>query len=426
MRRRRPGDDDDAGGQLVEAADQRRPLRRRPRARVPEQRVHQRRRSRSCRSGARRSRRACRWRGGRRPRRARRGGRLPPPSPRAAARRAARRPRRRRARRGSETRRTGTPFTVTSPCSIHACTRVRVARRQSVQVTAQHEVEPESVVPAVGRQHSRRQASSRHRCGVRGGERGARYASACMCDRDKGTAGLLHRPRQHLSRLRLARKDCKCSSQRAPSDAIPTRIVAKLRMEKKGRGGKTVTVVDGLPQQRRVPEGAVRGAEARLRHRRRGRRDGGSSCRAICAIASATAHEERVRRQRLTYNGGMPKLTVEGYGTVDVADGKRLVLAIEQDAKVDILHACGGNARCTTCRVEFIDGEPAPHTAAERSGSTAQRPDRRPPVLPDPLRSRHDRPRDQPARGIRPAGSRRPAAADHHAARRVGLKDSVK
>ena len=31
------------------------------------------------------------------------------------------------------------------------------------------------------------------------------------------------------------------------SDAIPRRIVAKLRMEKKGRGGKTVTVVDGLP-----------------------------------------------------------------------------------------------------------------------------------------------------------------------------------
>ena len=61
----------------------------------------------------------------------------------------------------------------------------------------------------------------------------------------------------------------------------------------------------------------------------------------------------------------MPKLTVEGYGTVDVENGKRLVLAIEQDAKVDILHACGGNARCTTCRVEFIAGEPTTHTAAE-------------------------------------------------------------
>src|SRR5204862_3033254 len=62
----------------------------------------------------------------------------------------------------------------------------------------------------------------------------------------------------------------------------------------------------------------------------------------------------------------MPKLTVQGYGTFDVPEDKRLVLAIEQDAKVDILHACGGNARCTTCRVEFIDGEPSKMTAAEK------------------------------------------------------------
>ena len=62
----------------------------------------------------------------------------------------------------------------------------------------------------------------------------------------------------------------------------------------------------------------------------------------------------------------MPKLTVEGFQTVDVEEGKRLVLAIEQDAGVDILHACGGNARCTTCRVEFIDGEPARMTSAEK------------------------------------------------------------
>ena len=63
----------------------------------------------------------------------------------------------------------------------------------------------------------------------------------------------------------------------------------------------------------------------------------------------------------------MPKLTVEGFTTVDVEDGKRLVLAIEQDAGVDILHACGGNARCTTCRVEFISGEPARMTRAEQT-----------------------------------------------------------
>ena len=31
-------------------------------------------------------------------------------------------------------------------------------------------------------------------------------------------------------------------------EAVPSRIVAKLRMEKKGRGGKTVTVVYGLPR----------------------------------------------------------------------------------------------------------------------------------------------------------------------------------
>jgi ferredoxin len=68
----------------------------------------------------------------------------------------------------------------------------------------------------------------------------------------------------------------------------------------------------------------------------------------------------------------MPRLTVEGFGTVDVAQGKRLVLALEQDAKVDQLHACGGNARCTTCRVEFIEGEPAAFTAAERERLAAR------------------------------------------------------
>jgi ferredoxin len=62
----------------------------------------------------------------------------------------------------------------------------------------------------------------------------------------------------------------------------------------------------------------------------------------------------------------MPRLTVEGFQTVDVPDGKRLVLAIEQDAGVDVLHACGGNARCTTCRVEFIEGEPPAMTVAEQ------------------------------------------------------------
>ena len=68
----------------------------------------------------------------------------------------------------------------------------------------------------------------------------------------------------------------------------------------------------------------------------------------------------------------MPKLTVEGYGTFDVPADKRLVRAIEQDAHVDIKHACGGNARCTTCRVEFVAGEPSKMTMAEKERLAAR------------------------------------------------------
>jgi ferredoxin len=62
----------------------------------------------------------------------------------------------------------------------------------------------------------------------------------------------------------------------------------------------------------------------------------------------------------------MPKLTVEGVGDFTVPEGKRLVLALVDEAGVDQLHACGGNARCTTCRVEFVSGEPDQMTEAER------------------------------------------------------------
>lgn len=68
----------------------------------------------------------------------------------------------------------------------------------------------------------------------------------------------------------------------------------------------------------------------------------------------------------------MPRLTVEGARTVDVPDGKRLVLALVDDAAIDQLHACGGNARCTTCRVEFIIGEPPQMTEAEKAVLTAR------------------------------------------------------
>ena len=61
----------------------------------------------------------------------------------------------------------------------------------------------------------------------------------------------------------------------------------------------------------------------------------------------------------------MPRLEVEGAATVEVEEGRRLVLAVEEDAGVDILHRCGGYARCTTCRVEYLEGEPEKMTRAE-------------------------------------------------------------
>jgi len=60
----------------------------------------------------------------------------------------------------------------------------------------------------------------------------------------------------------------------------------------------------------------------------------------------------------------MPRLTIEGEGTFDVEDGTRLVRAIEESG-VEIGHRCGGHASCTTCRVEFAEGEPGVMTQAE-------------------------------------------------------------
>jgi ferredoxin len=68
----------------------------------------------------------------------------------------------------------------------------------------------------------------------------------------------------------------------------------------------------------------------------------------------------------------VPVLTVDDVGVFDVSHGKRLVLALEQDAKIDQLHACGGHARCTTCRVVFLAGEPEKKTKAEIAVVTAK------------------------------------------------------
>jgi ferredoxin len=62
----------------------------------------------------------------------------------------------------------------------------------------------------------------------------------------------------------------------------------------------------------------------------------------------------------------MPMITVEGVGSFEVPAGKRLVNALEDECGIDQLHACGGYAKCTTCRVEFTAGEPTTMTRAER------------------------------------------------------------
>lgn len=65
----------------------------------------------------------------------------------------------------------------------------------------------------------------------------------------------------------------------------------------------------------------------------------------------------------------MPKIqaeTANGLIETEAPEGKKLVLAIE-DAGVDILHRCGGNARCTTCRVELLEGDPGEMGELERN-----------------------------------------------------------
>ena len=65
----------------------------------------------------------------------------------------------------------------------------------------------------------------------------------------------------------------------------------------------------------------------------------------------------------------MPKITAEtANGTLafEAEEGKKLVLCLE-DQGIDILHRCGGNARCTTCRVEIMSGDPGEIGDAEKA-----------------------------------------------------------
>ncbi|HEX8522755.1 MAG TPA: 2Fe-2S iron-sulfur cluster-binding protein [Tepidisphaeraceae bacterium] len=68
----------------------------------------------------------------------------------------------------------------------------------------------------------------------------------------------------------------------------------------------------------------------------------------------------------------MPTLKVSNVGAFEVPADMRLVIALTDVGKVDQLHACGGNARCTTCKVQFVAGEPAKITQAEKEILTSK------------------------------------------------------
>lgn len=70
----------------------------------------------------------------------------------------------------------------------------------------------------------------------------------------------------------------------------------------------------------------------------------------------------------------MPRITAEtasGQIAFDCTAGRKLVLCIE-DNGIDILHRCGGNARCTTCRVDILEGDAGEMGAEELSILTAK------------------------------------------------------
>ena len=51
--------------------------------------------------------------------------------------------------------------------------------------------------------------------------------------------------------------------------------------------------------------------------------------------------------------------TANGTVSFEAPQGKKLVLAIEDQGR-ESSHRCGGNARCTTCRVEVLTGDVPP------------------------------------------------------------------
>ena len=61
----------------------------------------------------------------------------------------------------------------------------------------------------------------------------------------------------------------------------------------------------------------------------------------------------------------MPQLTLDGKA-VSVPAGKRLINALTDEGGADQLHSCGGVGKCTSCRVQFVGGEPDQMTQIEQ------------------------------------------------------------
>ena len=65
----------------------------------------------------------------------------------------------------------------------------------------------------------------------------------------------------------------------------------------------------------------------------------------------------------------MPRIKAEtaaGAREFEAEEGRKLVLAIE-DSGIDILHRRCGNAKCTTCRVEVLEGDAGEMRERERN-----------------------------------------------------------
>src|SRR5918998_5040540 len=67
----------------------------------------------------------------------------------------------------------------------------------------------------------------------------------------------------------------------------------------------------------------------------------------------------------------MPRVEAVGINTFEATEGRRLVLELE-DNGIDILHRCGGLAKCTTCRVEVLAGDPGEIGELERNRLAAE------------------------------------------------------